>query len=94
MGGYIYILSNHDRSALYIGVTSDLKRRIAEHRAGKGCTFTSRHQLTQLLYFESFNVIVHAKEREKQLNHWHNEWKWELVRENNPKMIDLTDSLW
>lgn len=87
--GFVYILSNKNRTTLYIGVTNDLKRRILEHKSGKGSVFTSKYNLIDLVCFEKINGIGRAIEREKQLKNWKSEWKWELIKEENPELIDL-----
>lgn len=65
--GYIYIMTNFRRSTFYIGVTSDLQRRIVEHREGKIDGFTKRYRLKYLVYFEEVGCIDLAITREKQL---------------------------
>lgn len=91
--GYVYIMSNIARTTLYIGVTSNLNRRVWEHREGSGSTFTSKYQLKILLYAEELPTISDAIEREKQLKAWRSEWKWDLVKELNPELVDLYPSL-
>lgn len=73
---------------MYIGVTNNIKRRILEHKAGKG-KFSTKYNLFDLLYFEQINGINRAIEREKQLKNWNSEWKWELIKEENPELVDL-----
>ena len=86
---YVYIISNKNRTVLYIGVTSDLIKRITEHKDGKGSVFTKKYNVKDLLYFEVFDNIEQAIVREKQLKNWHKEWKWNLIKENNPVLKDL-----
>ena len=88
-GGCIYILSNKNRTTLYIGVTSDLDRRIAEHVEGEGSKFSSKYNLTDLVYFEEFDDISEAIAREKQLKNWKREWKINLIKSLNPELKDL-----
>ena len=87
--GFVYILSNKNRTTTYIGVTNDIERRMIEHKSGLGSKFTSMYNLFDLIYFENFNRIIDAIDREKQLKNWHKEWKWNLVKEDNPKLEDL-----
>jgi putative endonuclease len=87
--GSVYIISNKRRTTLYIGVTSDLERRILEHKRGVGSIFSSRYKLTDLLYYEDIPGMMNAIEREKQLKNWHKEWKWNLIKQENPDLIDL-----
>ncbi len=86
---YIYIVSNKHRTVLYIGVTSNLRNRIAEHKEGTGSSFTTKYKVTDLVYFEEFIDINEAISREKQLKNWHREWKINLIKEMNPEMTDL-----
>ena len=87
--GYVYILSNYERTTLYIGVTSNLNNRIAQHKSGNGCKFTSKYKTHYLMHYECFNDMNDAIRREKQLKRWHKEWKWNLIKTNNPSLIDL-----
>ena len=87
--GYLYILTNFNRSTLYIGVTNDIERRVLEHKCGIGSKFTSKYHLTRLLHYENFGEIVQAIDREKQLKTWRREWKWNLIIEENPNYLDL-----
>lgn len=66
-GGYVYIVSNKNRTVYYIGVTSNLYARVYEHRNGKGSTFTNRYNCTDLIYYKFFDHIESAIEREKQI---------------------------
>ncbi len=86
---YVYIMSNKNRSTIYIGVTSNLDRRVLKHKAGIGSRFTSRYYLSDLIYFEPIKGIHHAIKREKQLKNWNKDWKWDLIKQNNPTVEDL-----
>ena len=86
---FVYILINTYRSTFYIGVTSDLKKRITEHIEGFGSAFTKKYNLKDLIYFEKFSDINQAIEREKKLKNWHREWKLNLIREQNPTLSTL-----
>lgn len=90
---FIYILSNSRKTVLYIGVTSDLERRIQEHKEGNGSIFTKKYNVNELLHFEIFSDIKQAIDREKKLKNWHKEWKWNLIKENNPNLLDLYKDL-
>ncbi len=87
--GYVYILSNKKRTTLYIGVTSNIEHRIFEHKTGTGSVFTSKYKLNALLYYEYIDGISEAIDREKQLKRWRSEWKWNLIKETNPELLDL-----
>ena len=90
---YIYITSNKSRTALYIGVTNNLIKRVEEHKNGQGSIFTKKYNLSDLVYFEKFSSIAEAISREKQLKNWHSDWKWNLIKELNPDLNDLFDEL-
>jgi len=87
--GYIYILSNENRTTLYIGVTNNLKRRVLEHKSGYGSIFTERYNLHDLLYYEEIMGMQNAINREKQLKNWHKDWKWNLIKEENQELKDI-----
>ena len=87
--GFVYILSNQHHTTFYIGVTSDIKRRILEHKTGKGSAFTKKYNLTMLMYYEKIEGMDECINREKQLKNWHRDWKINLIREFNPEMKDL-----
>lgn len=87
--GYIYILSNSSRTVNYIGVTSNLELRILAHKALAGSVFSKKYRLTSLVYYERIFGMQNAINREKQLKRWHKEWKWELIKEENPDLIDI-----
>ncbi|MCH2034283.1 MAG: GIY-YIG nuclease family protein [Tenacibaculum sp.] len=86
---FVYILTNKYRTTFYIGVTSNLSRRIVEHKEEKGSSFTKKYIVTDLIYFEEFSDINQAISREKQLKNWHKEWKLNLIRKMNPKLKTL-----
>jgi len=88
-GGWVYIITNQPNGVLYIGVTSDLIRRISEHRAGVIPGFSKRYDLKRLVYFERYEEIVAAIEREKTLKKWGRAWKVRLIVKDNPHWGDL-----
>ncbi len=87
---YVYILGN-GRSALYVGVTNDLIRRVEEHKAKKVKGFTSKYEIDQLLYFEEFANVTDAISSEKQIKGWTRKKKLELIRTINPTFKDLSE---
>ena len=91
--GYVYIMSNRRDDALYVGVTSDLSRRAFEHRQGVIDGFTKRYGLKRLVYYERYEDIRVALQREKNLKHWPRVWKLALVHELNPDWDDLYERL-
>jgi putative endonuclease len=70
---YCYILSNKNRSVIYVGYTDNLKRRIHQHKNGNGAHFTKKYNACDLIYFEIFEESSIARKREKQLKNWHKE---------------------
>ncbi len=91
--GYTYITSNKNRTVLYIGVTSELKKRIWKHKNKVYESFSKRYNVYDLMYYETFDRIIDAIKREKQLKNWKKEWKWDLIKKNNPELKDLYDEL-
>lgn len=83
---FVYILTNKYKSVLYIGVTNDLKRRLAEHCSGLIKGFTSKYRVHYLLYYEEFNDINIAIAREKELKGWIRVRKIELIKTLNPQL--------
>ena len=84
-GGYIYILTNKNKTTLYIGVTSDLNARIQEHKSRENRnSFTYRYNLQHLVYYEILSSIEEAIEREKELKGWVRRRKNELINSVNP----------
>jgi len=90
---YVYILSNKNRTVLYVGVTSDLMTRIENHKKGTGSKFTKKYNAHDLMYFEKFLNINEAIRREKTLKNWHSEWKWDLIKKENLDLKDLYNAL-
>ena len=93
MGGWVYIMTNRRNGTLYIGVTSDLIRRVWEHRERVGSSFVRRYDLTSLVYFERHEDIRDAIQRETSLKRWPRAWKVRLLASNNPVWNDLYPSL-
>ena len=89
MSAWVYIMSNRKDGVLYIGVTSDLSRRIVQHREGKGSAFCRRYGLTRLVYAEEHDSIGDAIAREKAMKAWKRAWKIELIEGVNPAWDDL-----
>jgi len=82
-------MSNQYRTTFYIGVTSDLRTRIWQHINGEGSEFVKKYKLFDLVYYEYFECITDAIDREKQLKNWHKDWKINLIKTSNPTMKDL-----
>ena len=90
---FIYILASGKHGTLYIGVTSDLIRRIYEHRTKVVPGFTKKYEVTKLVYYEIFDDPLSAIEREKELKKWRRDWKIRLIEEKNPGWADLYEGL-
>jgi putative endonuclease len=90
---YIYILSSKRNGTLYVGVTSDLIKRIYEHKQDLINGFTKQYQVHMLVYYEVHNDMVEAITREKQIKKWNRQWKLRLVEEMNPDWNDLYDEI-
>jgi putative endonuclease len=90
---FVYILASQKNGTLYIGVTSDLLKRIYEYKNKLVDGFTSEYGVDKLVYFESTSDVYSALTREKQLKNWRREWKLSLIEQNNPSWCDLYDNL-
>lgn len=77
------------RGTLYIGMTNDLQRRVYEHKTGIIKGFTQKYGINKLMYFESFQNVYQATDREKQLKNWNRQWKIDLFEKENKKWQDL-----
>ena len=91
--GYIYILTNKNNTTLYIGVTSNLVKRIYQHKNKFVDSFSKKYNLHKLIYYEIFEDIQEAIKREKQLKNWHRDWKINLIKDFNSNFNDLSDSI-
>ena len=86
---YIYIMSNGNDTTLYIGITNNIERRVAEHRTADPYSFTSRYKCHKLVYIEAFSSRIEAIEREKQLKSWKRKKKDALIDSVNPRREDM-----
>ncbi|MDQ0469852.1 GIY-YIG nuclease family protein [Labrys wisconsinensis] len=93
MGGHVYILTNRANGTLYTGVTANLAERIFQHREGRGSTFTRRYGLKRLVWYEAFDDIRDAIQRESAMKHWPRAWKIRLILAMNPGWADLYEGL-
>ncbi len=87
--GFTYILASKAKGTLYIGLTSNLIGRVWQHKEGVVEGFTDKYDCKTLVYYEAFDEISYAIEREKQLKRWHRSWKINLIEEKNPNWEDL-----
>lgn len=90
---YVYILASQKNGTLYIGVTSNLIKRIYEHKNDLVKGFTQRYAVHSLVYYEPTESIEGAITREKQLKKWNRAWKISLIEMNNPEWNDLYPGL-
>ncbi len=90
--GYVYILTNKPMGVLYIGVTDDLPKRVAEHRSRAVASFTKRYNCERLVWFEQFENIHDARSFERQMKKWNRAWKVNRIVETNPHWLDLAES--
>ena len=86
-------MTNKPNGILYVGVTSDLVRRVYEHRSGFVAGFTKRYGLKRLIYFEQFATIQDAIQREHNIKHWSRAWKVRLIVASNPNWDDLFETI-
>ncbi len=84
----VYILASNTR-VIYIGITGDLTRRVAEHKEGKIKGFTQQYKIRKLVYYEVFDNVLEAIQREKQLKNWRRDKKVGLIEEYNPGWCEL-----
>jgi len=91
MKAHVYILASRRNGTLYIGVTSNLHKRIYEHKNSLIKGFTSKYKIKLLVYFEEINDINVAIAREKQLKGWKRIRKLELIEKENPNWVDLAN---
>ncbi len=87
--GTVYILASKKNGTLYTGITSDLPRRIEEHRNGIGSKFTAKYGATRLVWFEEHELITQAIIREKTIKKWPRQWKINMIEEHNPNWNDI-----
>ena len=85
----VYIMTNQYRTTFYIGVTSDIRTRVWQHLNNEGSAFVKKYRLFDLVYYEGFERITDAIDREKQLKNSHHDWKVNLIKMLNPTIKDL-----
>ena len=79
---------------MFLGVTSDLIKRVWEHQNNVVDGFSKKYNVHQLVWFEQHTNMISAIEREKSIKKWNRAWKIKLIEEKNPEWKDLIDSLW
>jgi putative endonuclease len=91
--GYVYLMANHRRGRTYLGVTSNLAKRAWEHSNGLGSEYAAEHSCKLLVWFETFDDIQDARQRELQMKKWKRPWKIELIERENPEWNDLYETI-
>jgi len=86
-------VNNRKGGQVYIGVTTDLIRRVLQHRNGEGSKWAKKYNCTRLVYYERYDRIEDAIAREKAMKEWNRSWKDELIDGFNPEWRDLWDEL-
>ena len=89
----VYIITNHRHGTLYTGVTSNLAKRMYEHREGLLDGFSKQYGLKMLIWYEGHDLMLSAIAREKQIKAWKRSWKIELIEQMNPTWDDLYEHL-
>lgn len=90
---YVYLLASNKNGTLYLGVTSDLTKRIYEHKQHLAKGFSDKYDITRLVWFEPHDDIMQAIQREKQIKKWNRAWKLRLFEGSNPNWNDLSVEL-
>jgi len=90
---YVYMMANKPYGTIYIGVTNDIVRRVLQHKNAKSGSFTGRYELARLVYYEVFDWVQDAIEREKQLKSGSRRRKTDLIQAFNPTWRDLFDEI-
>jgi putative endonuclease len=89
----VYIMASQKLGTLYVGVTSNVRQRVNQHKSGAYDGFTRQYRVYRLVHLELFATMKEAIAREKRLKEWKRAWKIQLVEETNPDWRDLTDQL-
>ena len=90
MAFYTYIAACNSNTAIYVGVTGNLLRRMSQHHAGAGSVHTSKYRIRKLVWFETHDELAQAVARERRLKRWRRTWKDALIAEHNPSWSDLS----
>jgi len=90
---YVYILASECNGTLYVGVTSDIVKRVWEHKNKFVKGFTTKYNIDMLVYYEVHGDIMEAIKREKSIKRWHRKWKLRLIEERNPQWRDLYEEI-
>jgi putative endonuclease len=91
--GHVYILASKRNGTLYIGVITDLSARVFAHRNGTGSAFTKKYNVKLLVWYETYDMVTDAIQRETTLKRWLRKWKLELIEKFKPNWDDLYETL-
>ncbi|MFK4793325.1 GIY-YIG nuclease family protein [Sphingobium sp. ZW T5_29] len=87
--GYVYLMASGRNGTLYLGVTSDLIQRTWQHRSGVGGQFSTKYDCRFLVWYEVYDDLQEARQRELRMKKWKRDWKLRLIEEVNPDWRDL-----
>ena len=90
---YVYIMANQRNGTIYVGVTSNLIKRVWQHKTGLVEGFAKKYQIHNLVYYEKHGESYSAIQREKRLKEWQRQWKLELIESMNPYWNDLYETI-
>jgi putative endonuclease len=90
---YVYILSSKRNGTLYTGITSDIIKRVHDHKNGLVEGFTKNYRVHNLVWYEMHSSVESAITREKQIKKWNRAWKLKMIEKENPEWIDLFESI-
>lgn len=90
---FVYIVTNKRYGTLYTGLTTNLVKRIYEHRNKLADSFSKKHNCTRLVYYEIHHDINEAANKERLLKKWKRDWKIELIENSNPEWVDLYEDI-
>lgn len=90
---FLYIMASKKNGTLYVGVISDIIKRVYEHKEGIIKGFTSQYDIKTLVYYEVFKDVEEAIKREKNVKAWKRDWKLKIIEEKNPDWLDLYDDI-
>ena len=90
--GHVYILASKRNGTLYIGVATDLSARVFAHRNGTGSAFTKKYGVKHLVWYETYDMVTNAIQRETTLKHWLRKWKLDLIEKTSPNWDDLYET--
>jgi putative endonuclease len=87
--GYVYLLCNRKNGAIYLGVTNNLGERLREHKEKQNEGFTADFDVTRLVWFDRFDLVTDAIQREKTMKGWPRQWKINTIEKNNPDWKEI-----